>query len=151
MTLDATEAGGGGDLFAANLMGSLLTVASSEFIGVSFIVKKKGLGCHRHPSRYLLISPPSLPEAVVLPVLLVVTLVLVGEIANFIAYMIESAILVTPLGALNIIVSVVLAHFTLNEKLHRVGVLGCGLCIVGSTMIILHAPQERTPSSVEHI
>jgi hypothetical protein len=78
MTLDATEAGGGGDLFAANLMGSLLTVASSEFIGVSFIVKKKGLGCHRHPSRYLLISPPSLPEAVVLPVLLVVTLGLSG-------------------------------------------------------------------------
>ncbi|KAL5673224.1 hypothetical protein ACJX0J_017530, partial [Zea mays] len=75
-------------------------------------------------------------------------LLLVGEIANFIAYMIESAILVTPLGALNIIVSVVLAHFTLNEKLHRVGVLGCGLCIVGSTMIILHAPQERTPMSL---
>jgi magnesium transporter len=47
--------------------------------------------------------------------------------------------------------SVVLAHFTLNEKLHRVGVLGYGLYIVGSTMIILHAPQERTPSSVEQI
>jgi len=43
MTLDATEAGGGGDLFAANLKGSLLAVASSAFIGVSFIVKKKGL------------------------------------------------------------------------------------------------------------
>lgn len=32
-----------GDLFAANLKGSLLAVASSAFIGVSFIVKKKGL------------------------------------------------------------------------------------------------------------
>jgi hypothetical protein len=77
--------------------------------------------------------------------------VLVGEIANFIAYMFAPAVLVTPLGALSIIVSAVLAHFTLNEKLHRVGVLGCGLCIVGSTMIILHAPQEMTPSSVEQI
>jgi uncharacterized membrane protein len=76
---------------------------------------------------------------------------LVGEIANFIAYMFAPAVLVTPLGALSIIVSAVLAHFTLNEKLHRVGVLGCGLCIVGSTMIILHAPQEMTPSSVEQI
>ena len=103
---------------------------------------------------------------------------LVGEIANFIAYMFAPAVLVTPLGALSIIVrysggclrwfvlisecvcmflmsfvmcSAVLAHFTLNEKLRRVGVLGCGLCIVGSTMIILHAPQERTPSSVEQI
>ena len=43
MTLDATEAAVGGDLFAANLKGSLLAVASSAFIGVSFIVKKKGL------------------------------------------------------------------------------------------------------------
>jgi hypothetical protein len=50
-----------------------------------------------------------------------------------------------------VVCSAVLAHFTLNEKLRRVGVLGCGLCIVGSTMIILHAPQERTPSSVEQI
>jgi hypothetical protein len=33
----------GGDLFAANLKGALLAVASSAFIGVSFIVKKKGL------------------------------------------------------------------------------------------------------------
>jgi drug/metabolite transporter (DMT)-like permease len=77
--------------------------------------------------------------------------VLVGEIANFIAYMFAPAVLVTPLGALSIIVSAVLAHFTLNEKLQRVGVLGCVLCIVGSTVIILHAPQERTPSSVDEI
>jgi hypothetical protein len=33
----------GGDLFAANLTGALLALASSAFIGVSFIVKKKGL------------------------------------------------------------------------------------------------------------
>jgi hypothetical protein len=32
-----------GDPFAANLTGALLAVASSAFIGVSFIVKKKGL------------------------------------------------------------------------------------------------------------
>jgi hypothetical protein len=47
--------------------------------------------------------------------------------------------------------SAVLAHFMLNEKLQRVGVLGCVLCIVGSTVIILHAPEERSPSSVEQI
>jgi magnesium transporter len=33
----------GGDLFAANLTGALLALTSSAFIGVSFIVKKKGL------------------------------------------------------------------------------------------------------------
>ncbi|THU68785.1 hypothetical protein C4D60_Mb08t07500 [Musa balbisiana] len=31
------------------------------------------------------------------------------------------------------------------------GVLGCVLCIVGSTVIVLHAPEERTPSSVQQI
>jgi hypothetical protein len=41
MSLAVTDAGG--DLFAANLKGALLAVASSAFVGVSFIVKKKGL------------------------------------------------------------------------------------------------------------
>jgi hypothetical protein len=109
--------------------------------------------------------------------------VLVGETANFVAYMFAPAVLVAPLGALSIIVrynghvsvplynilnstvrfiltcasvmilgdSAVLAHFMLDEKLQRVGVLGCILCIVGSTVIILHAPEERSPSSVEQI
>jgi len=139
----------GGDLFAANLTGSLLAVASSAFIGVSFIVKKKGLrraaaaGARAGAGGYSYLLEPLWWVGMVT--------MLVGEIANFIAYMFAPAVLVTPLGALSIIVSAVLAHFTLNEKLHRVGVLGCGLCIVGSTMIILHAPQERTPSSVEQI
>lgn len=31
------------------------------------------------------------------------------------------------------------------------GVLGCVLCIVGSTAIVLHAPEEKTPTSVEQI
>ncbi|GJM92420.1 hypothetical protein PR202_ga08894 [Eleusine coracana subsp. coracana] len=42
MSPDVAEAEGS-DLFAANLKGALLAVASSAFIGVSFIVKKKGL------------------------------------------------------------------------------------------------------------
>ncbi|KAH7520959.1 hypothetical protein FEM48_Zijuj08G0201000 [Ziziphus jujuba var. spinosa] len=47
--------------------------------------------------------------------------------------------------------SAVLAHILLNEKLQRMGMLGCLLCIVGSTMIVLHAPEERSLSSVEEI
>ena len=31
------------------------------------------------------------------------------------------------------------------------GMLGCLLCIVGSTVIMLHAPEERSISSVEEI
>ncbi|KAG6511246.1 hypothetical protein ZIOFF_029303 [Zingiber officinale] len=76
---------------------------------------------------------------------------IIGEIANFVAYIFAPAVLVTPMGALSIIVSAVLAHFILKERLQRMGVLGCVLCIVGSTVIVLHAPEEKTPSSVEQI
>uniref|UniRef100_A0A0D9WBM7 Probable magnesium transporter n=1 Tax=Leersia perrieri TaxID=77586 RepID=A0A0D9WBM7_9ORYZ len=36
----------------------------------------------------------------------------------------------------------ILAHVMLPEKLHIFGVLGCILCVVGSTTIVLHAPAE---------
>ncbi|RLN27996.1 hypothetical protein C2845_PM05G37100 [Panicum miliaceum] len=139
----------GGDLFAANLTGALLAVASSAFIGVSFIVKKKGLrragaaGTRAGVGGYGYLLEPLWWVGMVT--------MLIGEIANFVAYMFAPAVLVTPLGALSIIVSAVLAHFILNEKLQRMGVLGCVLCIVGSTVIILHAPEEETPSSVAQI
>ncbi|KAI0489432.1 hypothetical protein KFK09_029275 [Dendrobium nobile] len=76
---------------------------------------------------------------------------IVGEAANFAAYAFAPAILVTPLGALSIIVSAVLAHFMLNEKLHVFGILGCILCVVGSTTIVLHAPKEREIESVKEV
>lgn len=31
------------------------------------------------------------------------------------------------------------------------GVLGCVSCIVGSIVIVIHAPQEHTPNSVQEI
>ncbi|MCI06489.1 magnesium transporter NIPA2-like, partial [Trifolium medium] len=74
-----------------------------------------------------------------------------GEAANFVAYIYAPAVLVTPLGALSIIVSSVLAHFLLKERLNKMGVLGCISCIVGSIVIVIHAPQEHTPNSVQEI
>jgi len=47
--------------------------------------------------------------------------------------------------------SAVLAHFFLKEKLQKMGILGCVLCIVGSTLIVLHAPSESSLTSVEEI
>jgi magnesium transporter len=47
--------------------------------------------------------------------------------------------------------SAVLAHYLLQEKLNVFGVLGCVLCIVGSIVIVLHAPVERQVSSVMEI
>jgi drug/metabolite transporter (DMT)-like permease len=77
--------------------------------------------------------------------------VIVGEIANFAAYAFAPAILVTPLGALSIIISAALAHAILQEKLHIFGILGCVLCVVGSITIVLHAPQERDINSVKEV
>lgn len=47
--------------------------------------------------------------------------------------------------------SAVLAHFMLRERLQRLGVVGCILCIVGSVVIVIHAPQEHMPTSVQEI
>ncbi|KAG9444204.1 hypothetical protein H6P81_015544 [Aristolochia fimbriata] len=136
-------------LYSDNLKGFLLAVLSSAFIGASFIIKKKGLkragaaGVRASGGGYGYLLQPLWWVGMVT--------MIVGEIANFVAYIFAPAVLVTPLGALSIIVSAVLAHFILNEKLQRMGILGCVLCIVGSTIIVLHAPEEKSPSSVEEI
>lgn len=39
----------------------------------------------------------------------------------------------------------------LGEKLHIFGIVGCVLCVVGSTTIVLHAPQERQIESVKEL
>lgn len=136
-------------LFTDNLKGFILAVASGVFIGASFIVKKKGLkragksGARASVGGYGYLLEPLWWVGMIT--------MIVGEVANFIAYIFAPAVLVTPLGALSIIVSAILAHFILKERLQRMGVLGCVLCIVGSTVIVLHAPEERTPTSVEEI
>ncbi|GAV58601.1 Mg_trans_NIPA domain-containing protein [Cephalotus follicularis] len=73
---------------------------------------------------------------------------IVGEVANFVAYAFAPTILVTPLGALSIIISVMLAHFILKEKLHQLEILGCVMCIAGSVIIVIHAPQESPINSM---
>ena len=55
------------------------------------------------------------------------------------------------MGFFFLLFSAILAHFILKEKLQRMGVLGCVLCIVGSIVIVLHAPEEKTPTSVQEI
>ncbi|XP_051127591.1 probable magnesium transporter NIPA1 [Andrographis paniculata] len=79
------------------------------------------------------------------------TAVAAGEAANFAAYAYAPAILVTPMGALSIIFSAVLAHFVLNESLHMFGIVGCAQCLVGSLTILLNAPKEGDIESVKQV
>eukprot|EP00250_Pteridium_aquilinum_P016255 c23026_g2_i2 orf=646-1563(-) len=139
----------GSGVSSENLIGLILALSSSFFIGSSFILKKKGLmragasGVRAGVGGYSYLAEPLWWAGMIT--------MIVGEIANFVAYAFAAAILVTPLGALSIIVSAVLAHVMLKEKLHRLGILGCVMCIVGSVIIVLHAPKERTIDSVKQV
>lgn len=62
---------------------------------------------------------------------------------NFTAYMFAPASLVTPLGALSVIITSILASKFLNERLNLLGKMGCFLCIIGSTIIVIHSPKEN--------
>ncbi|GKV20981.1 hypothetical protein SLEP1_g31020 [Rubroshorea leprosula] len=132
-----------------NSMGVLLAVASSAFIGSSFILKKKGLkraganGTRAGVGGYTYLLEPLWWAGMVT--------MITGEVANFVAYVYAPAVLVTPLGALSIIISAVLAHFMLKERIQKMGIVGCVSCIVGSVIIVIHAPQEHTPNSVQEI
>ncbi|XP_038563586.1 magnesium transporter NIPA4 isoform X2 [Micropterus salmoides] len=71
-----------------------------------------------------------------------------GEGCNFAAYMCAPATLVTPLGALSVLISAVLSSHLLGEVLNVVGKLGCLLCVLGSILLVLHAPQEQEVTSL---
>lgn len=66
-----------------------------------------------------------------------------GECANFTAYAFAPASLVTPLGALSVLVSSVLASRCLNERVNLLGKIGCMLCLLGSTIIVIHSPKDE--------
>ncbi|XP_034406204.1 magnesium transporter NIPA4 [Cyclopterus lumpus] len=72
-----------------------------------------------------------------------------GELCNFAAYMFAPATLVTPLGALSVLISAVLSSYLLQEVLNLVGKLGCLLCVLGSVLLVIHAPQEQEVTSLQ--
>ncbi|KAG5674704.1 hypothetical protein PVAND_004656 [Polypedilum vanderplanki] len=121
-------------------VGLLLAISSSFFIGASFIIKKKGLlRLARIGKRAGQGGFGYLKDIVWWFGLLSMGL---GEVLNFTAYMFAPASLVTPLGALSVIITAILASKFLNERLNLLGKIGCFLCIIGSTIIVIHSPKE---------
>lgn len=45
----------------------------------------------------------------------------------------------------------VLASFLLGEELGHIGRVGCTLCLLGSLIIVLHAPEDKDVQTVEEI
>ncbi|TVY29162.1 putative magnesium transporter [Lachnellula hyalina] len=77
--------------------------------------------------------------------------VIIGEIANFAAYAFAPAILVTPLGALSVLIGAVLGSYFLHEELGILGKLGCAICLIGSVIIVLHAPPDQPIETIDEI
>jgi hypothetical protein len=83
--------------------------------------------------------------------LLIEVTVIVGEVANFAAYAFAPAILVTPLGCLSVLIGAVLGSYFLKEQLGTLGKLGCAICLIGSVMIVLHAPPDKDIETIDEI
>ena len=47
--------------------------------------------------------------------------------------------------------SAVLASFLLKEELGHIGRVGCTLCLLGSLIIVLHAPEDKEIATVDEI
>lgn len=78
-------------------------------------------------------------------------LMTVGEFANFAAYAFAPATLVTPLGALSVLVSAILASRVLKERLNLLGKVGCLLCVLGSTVMVIHSPKEQEVADIDQL
>ncbi|TFK83164.1 DUF803-domain-containing protein [Polyporus arcularius HHB13444] len=131
-------------------IGLALAVSSSLAIGTSFILTKKGLNQAGEASAY-----SQATESYTYlrnPIWWAgMSTLIVGEVANFAAYTFAPPILVTPLGALSVIIGAILASFLLNEELGHLGRLGCSLCLLGSLIIVLHAPPDKDVQTVDEI
>lgn len=130
-------------------IGLALAMLSSLAIGTSFIITKKGLmdtsnksGTDNANSHQYLQNPIWWAGIITMAV---------GEVANFAAYTFAPAILVTPLGALSVIIGAVLAAIFLKEELGVLGRMGCAICLMGSVIIVLHAPPDKEVETVDEI
>ncbi|KIW04890.1 uncharacterized protein PV09_04065 [Verruconis gallopava] len=129
-------------------IGLSLAVTSTLAIGSSFVITKKGLNeaSDRHGFEgdgFSYLKSPLWWGGIVTMV--------VGEVANFAAYAFAPAILVTPLGALSVLIGAVLGAYFLGERLGVLGKIGCAICLTGSVVIVLHAPPDKEIETIEEL
>ncbi|KIJ68036.1 hypothetical protein HYDPIDRAFT_185961 [Hydnomerulius pinastri MD-312] len=143
------------------VVGIILAITSGLLIGSSFVFKKKGLlrsqAGHAAGEGVAYLKSPLWWTGM--------TMMILGEICNFageqdhipnlprdlklcLAYAFVEALIVTPMGALSVVICAILSSIFLKEKLTFFGWLGCALCIIGSVIIALNGPQEQTPSEI---
>jgi hypothetical protein len=121
-------------------VGLALAVCSTLGIGASFVITKKGLNAAAEThgfegDGFAYLRNPIWWAGIITMV--------VGEVCNFSAYAFAPAILVTPLGALSVLIGAVLGSYFLGEQLGILGRIGCAICLIGSVVIVLHAPADE--------
>ncbi|KAM3964296.1 magnesium transporter spict [Aphomia sociella] len=124
------------------IIGLSLAFSSSIFIGSSFIIKKLALK-KIAASRSLRASAGGFAYLKQWMWWLGLATMGIGEGANLLAYAFAPAALVTPLGALSVLVTAILSSKFLQEKLNFIGKIGCFLCILGSIIFIIHSPKSE--------
>ncbi|XP_047530030.1 magnesium transporter NIPA2 [Vanessa atalanta] len=131
---------------ASFTLGLSLAILSSVFIGCSFIIKKIAL----KKVNTLGITRASAGGYAYLKQWMwwfgLLTMG-IGEAANLLAYAFAPAALVTPLGALSVLVAAILSSRLLQERLNFIGKIGCFLCVIGSIIFVIHSPKNEEISN----
>ncbi|KAI8852011.1 magnesium transporter NIPA-domain-containing protein [Chytridium lagenaria] len=130
--------GGKADEYPAwhKAVGISLALGSAFLIGSSFVLKKRGLldsniADNKRPGQ----GHGYLKNGLWWTGLI---LMLVGELCNVAAYAFSPAILVTPLGAVSVVVSAIFSEIFLKEKLNFSAKIGCAQCILGAILLQHH-------------
>ncbi|KAK5122644.1 hypothetical protein LTR85_003907 [Meristemomyces frigidus] len=129
-------------------IGLALAVTSTLGIGASFVITKKGLNAAAQShgfegDGFAYLHNPIWWGGIITMV--------IGEICNFSAYAFAPAILVTPLGALSVLIGAVLGSYFLGERLGVLGRVGCAICLIGSVVIVLHAPPDTELHNIDEL
>lgn len=134
---------------AYKAVGISLAIASGVFIGTSFVLKKTGL--LRANVKYNEEAGEGYGYLKNAYWWAGMILMIIGEICNFVAYAFVDAILVTPLGALSVVITTILSAIFLKERLSFVGKVGCFMCIVGSVVIVMNAPAQSSAGTIQEM
>ena len=134
---------------AYKAVGIILAVCSGLFIGVSFVVKKVGL--LKANAKYNEVAGEGYGYLKNAWWWLGMSTMIVGEICNFVAYAFVDAILVTPFGALSVVITTILSAIFLKERLSFVGKVGCFQCVIGAVVIAINAPEQSAAATIQEM
>ncbi|KAF9968819.1 hypothetical protein BGZ70_005623 [Mortierella alpina] len=131
---------------STKIVGLSLAIGSGLLIGASFVFKKKGLiNCTKHG----MLAGEGHDYLKSVMWWTGMLMMVAGEICNFVAYAFVQPILVTPLGALSVVICAILSSIFLKERLNLQGKVGCAQCIIGATIIVLHAPEQTSVKTIQ--